>query len=145
MSRWLRKTKRNFSQSNWHPRAAVAQAVQCLTTGWTIGWSRFDPRQRQRIFLLAPAFRPALRPQPPIQWVPGVLSPRLSISRSYTSFPPCASMACNGTPLPFTFSNWHPDQESSPRHSEYGERNKWTVTYKAAQRTMEDASFPSSV
>jgi hypothetical protein len=55
--------------------------------------------------------------QPPIQWVPGVLSPRvkrgrgvtltthphlvprLSMSRSYTSLPPCASMACSGTAL----------------------------------------------
>jgi hypothetical protein len=33
----------------------VAQAVSCLTTGWTIGRLRFDPRQGQRIFLLAPA------------------------------------------------------------------------------------------
>jgi hypothetical protein len=82
-------------------------SVQCLTTGWTIGRSRFDPRQGQRIFLLASASRPALRPtQPPIQWVSGVLSPgvkcgqgvtltthphlvpRLSKSRSYTSSPP---------------------------------------------------------
>jgi hypothetical protein len=57
--------------------------------------------------LLAPASRPALGPtQPPIQWVPGVLSPgakrgrgvtltahphlvpRLRMSRSYTSSPP---------------------------------------------------------
>jgi hypothetical protein len=62
------------------------------------------PRQGQRIFLLAPASRPALGPtQPPIQWVPGVFSPgvkcgqgvmltthfhlvpRLSMSRRYTS------------------------------------------------------------
>jgi hypothetical protein len=80
---------------------------QCLTTGWTIGRSRFDPRQGQRIFLLATASRPALGlTQPPIQWVPRVLSqgvkrgrgvtltthphlvPRLRMSRSYTSSPP---------------------------------------------------------
>jgi hypothetical protein len=85
----------------------VAQAVQCLTTGWTIGRSRFDPRQGQRIFLLAPGSRPALGPtQHPIQWVPAVLSPvvkrgrgvtltphphlvpSLRMSRSYTSCPP---------------------------------------------------------
>jgi hypothetical protein len=41
-------------------------------TGWTIGRSRFDPRQGQRIFLLAPASRPALGPtQPPIQCTGG--------------------------------------------------------------------------
>jgi hypothetical protein len=31
--------------------AALAQAVWCLTTGWTTGRSGFDPRQGQRIFL----------------------------------------------------------------------------------------------
>jgi hypothetical protein len=65
----------------------------------------FDPRQR--LFPLAFAFRPVLGPtQPPVQWVPGVLSPgvkrgrgvmltthphlvpRLSMSRSYTSSHP---------------------------------------------------------
>jgi hypothetical protein len=75
--------------------------------GFRAGRSGFDPRQGQRIFLLAPESRPALGPtQPPIQWVPGVLSPgvkrgrgvrltththlvpRLSMSRSYTSSPP---------------------------------------------------------
>jgi hypothetical protein len=62
---------------------------------------------RQRIFLLVSASRPALGPtQPPVQWVPGVLSPgvkrgrgvtltthpllvpRLTMNRSYTSSPP---------------------------------------------------------
>jgi hypothetical protein len=66
------------------------------------GRSGFDPRLGQRIFLLAPASRPALGPtQPLIQWVPkGVkrgrsvtltthphLVPRLSMSRNYTSSP----------------------------------------------------------
>jgi hypothetical protein len=59
--------------------AALAQAVQCLTTGW------FDPRQGQRIFLLVPASRLALGPtQPPIHWVPGVLSPGVKRGRGVT-------------------------------------------------------------
>jgi hypothetical protein len=42
----------------------------------------FDPRQRQRIFPLASASRPALGPiQPPVQWVPGVLSPGVKRGR----------------------------------------------------------------
>jgi hypothetical protein len=56
--------------------AGLAQSVQCLTTGWTTGRSGFDPRQGQRIFPLSSVSRPALGPtQPPVQWVPGVLSP----------------------------------------------------------------------
>jgi hypothetical protein len=62
--------------------------------------------------------RPALGPtQPPVQWVPWVLSPGVKrgrgvtlttphlvsrMSRSYIFFPPSASMACSGTALPFT-------------------------------------------
>jgi hypothetical protein len=67
----------------------------------------FDPRQRQRIFILVSASNPALGPtQSPVQWVPGILSPGvkrgrgvmltiyphpvswLRMSRSYTSSPP---------------------------------------------------------
>jgi hypothetical protein len=80
------------------------------------GRSGFDPRQGKRIFLPAPASRPALGlTQPLIQLVPGVLSPgvkrgrsvtltthphlvlRSRMSRSYTSSLPNASMACSGT------------------------------------------------
>jgi hypothetical protein len=47
--------------------------------------SRFDPRQGQRIFPLASVSRPALRPtQPPVQWVPGVLSPGVKRGRGVT-------------------------------------------------------------
>jgi hypothetical protein len=54
----------------------------CLTTGWTTGRSVFDPRQGQRIFLLASVSRPALGPtQAPVQWVPGVLSPGVKRGR----------------------------------------------------------------
>jgi hypothetical protein len=31
-------------------RIGVAQSVQCLTTDWTTGWLRFDPRQRRKDF-----------------------------------------------------------------------------------------------
>jgi hypothetical protein len=84
--------------------AGAAQSASWLTTDWTPG---FDPQQRQRIFLLLSASRPALAStQPPVQWVPVVLSPglkrgqgvmltthphlvpRLSKSRSYTYSPP---------------------------------------------------------
>jgi hypothetical protein len=65
-----------FNGNSVLSQAEVAQAVKCLTTGRTIGRSRFNPRQSQRIFPLAPVSRPALGPtQPPVQWVSGVLSP----------------------------------------------------------------------
>jgi hypothetical protein len=55
--------------------AGVAQSVECLTTDWATRRSGFDPRQMKRIFSVVSVFRPALGPtQPPVQWVPGVLS-----------------------------------------------------------------------
>jgi hypothetical protein len=70
---------------------------------------------------VASVTRPALgSTQPPVQWVPGVLSPRLKrsrgvtltthphlvpklrMSRSYTFSPPNASVACGGTALAVT-------------------------------------------
>jgi hypothetical protein len=49
------------------------------------GRSRFDSRQRQRFFPLASVSRPALRPtQPPVQMVPGVLSPAVKRGRGVT-------------------------------------------------------------
>jgi hypothetical protein len=88
--------------------------------GWTTGRSGLNPRQGQRIFPLSSLSRQPLGPtQPPVQWVPGVLSPgvkrgrgvmlfthphlvpRSWMSRSYTSSPPSASMACRGTALLF--------------------------------------------
>jgi hypothetical protein len=79
-------------------------------TDGTTGWSRFDPRQRQRIFPLTSVSRSVLGPtQPPVQWIPGVhypglkrgrgvtltthphLVPRTRMSKSYTSSPPAPS------------------------------------------------------
>jgi hypothetical protein len=94
--------------------------------------------------------RPALGPtQSPVQWVPGVLSPgvkpgrgvmltthphlvpRLSMSRSYTSSPPCASMACSGTALLlFSHVKWVPcHHRVAPRQAADGEGfHVWRVT-----------------
>jgi hypothetical protein len=98
----------------------VAQSAQCLATDWTTGRSRFDPRQRQKIFPLASVSRPALGAHPAsCPMGTGVLSPgvkrgrgvtltihlhlvpRSWMSRSYTSSPPTASMACSGTALSY--------------------------------------------
>jgi hypothetical protein len=78
-----------------------------------------SPVGAKEFFPLASVSRPALVPtQPPVQWVPVVLSPgvkhgrgvtltthphlipRSRMSRSYTPLPPSASMACSGTALP---------------------------------------------
>jgi hypothetical protein len=41
----------------------------------------FDSRQGQEIFLYSTMFRPALGPtQPPIQWLPGFLSPGVKLT-----------------------------------------------------------------
>jgi hypothetical protein len=79
--------------------AGVAQAVQCLTTGWTI---RVRSPTEAEDFSSSLASRPALGPtQPPVQWVPWVkrgrgvtltthppLGQRLRMNRSYTASPP---------------------------------------------------------
>jgi hypothetical protein len=91
-------------------------------TGWTTRRKKFDPRQRRKHF--SSVFKPALGPtQSPVQWVPGVISPGLKrgrgvtltthphlvprsrMSRSYTSSPPSASVACSRTDLALDKSN----------------------------------------
>jgi hypothetical protein len=64
----------------------------------------FDPRQGQSIFPLAFVSRPALRPtQPPIQWVPGVLSPRRKarLGRDADHSPPSSAEVKNVQALYF--------------------------------------------
>jgi hypothetical protein len=69
-----------------------------IVTDYGLDDRGFDPRQRQRIFLLAPASRPALVPtQPPVQWVPGVLSPwgKVRPGRDADHSPPSSVVAKN--------------------------------------------------
>jgi hypothetical protein len=93
-----------MSRSAGFTRCTGSRIWKCYTEFHRPG---FDPRQRQRILLLASASRPPLGPtQPPVQWVPRALSPgvkrdqgvmltthphlvpRLRMSRSYTSSHP---------------------------------------------------------
>jgi hypothetical protein len=99
----------------WNPKVnARVHKSRRLTLSQYSFWLRsgrsgFDPRQEQRIFLLASASHPAS-----VQWVPGVLSqgvkrgrgvtltthphllPRLSMSRSKTSSPSPPPMCPHG-------------------------------------------------
>jgi hypothetical protein len=106
--------------------AGIAQSVQCLATDWTTGLSRFYLQQTQRIFPLISVSRPALGPtQPPVQWVPWVLSlgtkrgrvvaltthprlvPRSWMCTSYTTSPPLVATGVLSSSFPFFFKLWH--------------------------------------
>jgi hypothetical protein len=105
--------------SLWWHRSGIISTV----CPWTVlagrpgGWGSI-PGRGKGILPVATVSRPALGPtQPPVQWVPGVLSqgvkrrrgvtlttqphlvPRSWMNRSYTPLPPSASMACSGTGL----------------------------------------------
>jgi hypothetical protein len=96
----------------------------CLATGWTTGRSRFDPRQRRKDFFSNLCVQTGSGANPPSSTmgtggpVPGTkarpgcdadhlphLVPRSRMSRSYTSSPPSAFLACSGTALAFYYES----------------------------------------
>jgi hypothetical protein len=78
-------------------------------TGWTSG-VRFSAGAG--IFLFATASRPALRPtQPPVQWIPGAISPVVKLpGREADHSPPSSAEVKNAwsySPLPqYVFMAW---------------------------------------
>jgi hypothetical protein len=65
--------------------AGVAHSVWCLATDWTTGRSRFDPWQRQKDFSSRLCPQTSSGPtKPPVQWVPGVLSPGIMCGHGVT-------------------------------------------------------------
>jgi hypothetical protein len=79
--------------------------------GWTVRVLGFDSQQGLGIFLFTTVFRMALRPtQPPIQWVPGVLS--LGVKRpgheaDHSHIVPRSKNEWNYTSIPrYAFKAW---------------------------------------
>jgi hypothetical protein len=72
----------------------IAQSVKRLATGWTTEGSEFESQKGQEKNLFSTSSRPALVPtQPPIQGVPGALSPGvnhlpLTVNLSFMCFKP---------------------------------------------------------
>jgi hypothetical protein len=111
----------------------MVQSVQCLATCWTTGRSRFDHRQRHRIFSIlcvqtGSGDHPASCPMGTGGPFPGLkggrdvtltthphLVPRSWMSRSLLPLPPSAFMACSGTALFFFYHQvtWQPDRHIS--------------------------------
>jgi hypothetical protein len=62
----------------------------------------FDSRQRQELFLYSTESKPALGPtEPPIQWVPGTISPEVKRpGREADHSPPSSTQVKNGEAIP---------------------------------------------
>jgi hypothetical protein len=80
-------------------------------SGARAGRPGFNSRQGQEIFLYSTASRPALGlTQPPVQWMPGALSPGVKLpGREADPSPPSNTEVKNGGAIPLLFhmSSWH--------------------------------------
>jgi hypothetical protein len=80
----------------------LRDSIVAIATGyWLDGWG-FDCLHGQEIFLFLTTSRPALgRTQPPIQWVPGDISPGLKRpKREADHSPPSSAEVKNGGATP---------------------------------------------
>jgi hypothetical protein len=104
----------------------------------TTGRPGFDPRQRQTILPLASVCRPALKPtQPPINWVPGVLSPGVNSGHIVTLTTQIQIQIQKFKFTPFSAEVKNEELYSSPPWCQYGvagqlyftltSRNFWSV------------------
>jgi len=70
---WTSKTSASYHNTT---RRNNTEDLYLKIQRFSYGLDEFESRQGQEFFLLATASRPALVPiQPPIQWVPGALTP----------------------------------------------------------------------
>jgi hypothetical protein len=97
-------------------KAGIAQSIQRWAAGWTAG-VRFPTRIRD--FLYFTASRAALEPtQPPTQWMPGALTPRLKRQGYKTdNSSPSSAEVKNGAipPLPHTYCGVLPKKPAYQR------------------------------
>jgi hypothetical protein len=118
----------------------IAQSVQRLAAGWTNRVRGFDSRWELGFFLFFTAFRPVLGPnQPPIQWVPGVLSPEVKRpGRETDHSPPSNAEVRNAWRYTSTLnmSSWHgtclSTGTSLPYHPITSKNMKTKFSYKSS-------------
>jgi hypothetical protein len=127
---WLHGTFRLYFPSERKLCCGFLSPLRIHLLGWVqnsnlwVQWQAHSiPGRNERILPLASVCRPTLGPtQPPVQWVPGVLSPGLKrgrsvtltthphlvprsrMSRNYTSSPPSPFVACSETALAFIYN-----------------------------------------
>jgi hypothetical protein len=115
-------------------RAVIAQSVQRWATGWIIGILGFDSRRGLGIFLFTTAMsRTAQGPtQPPIQWVPGALTPGLKWPGREANHSPASSAEVNESVELYFHSPNTPSWRGAELTKKYRDNFTCTFTFVAA-------------